>query len=52
MCAGILGENVLIPERITKSEFGFWLTNGITLCVVFLIFFMLQAYLRWRRLLL
>lgn len=50
--AGVLGENVPIPESITKTERSFWMTNGITLCVVIMVFFFLQIYLRWKRLLL
>lgn len=50
--AGVLGENVPIPEGITKTERAFWLTNGLTMCIVVVVFILLQAYLRWKRLLL
>lgn len=50
--AGVLGENVPIPQGITKTGRAFWATNGVTMCIVIVVFFLLQAYLRWKRLLL
>ena len=39
VAAGILGENVIIPEGITKSVRGFWAVNGITALVCILVFY-------------
>ena len=39
VAAGILGENVIIPEGITKSVRGFWAVNGITAFVCVLVFY-------------
>ena len=51
-CAGILGENVPIPERLTTSQHAFWLSNGATFLVTCFVFLSLNVYLSWRRLLL
>ncbi|KAK9820945.1 hypothetical protein WJX81_001015 [Elliptochloris bilobata] len=50
LVAGILGENLVLPARITKGVHSFWLINIVTfsLCLVF--FMGLMLYIRWRRL--
>lgn len=49
--AGILGENLVIPEAITKNLMGFISVNTITFAVCLLCFVGIMAYIRWRRLL-
>ena len=51
-CAGILGENVPIPARLTTSPHAFWLSNGATFLISGLVFLALNLYLHWKRLLL
>ena len=48
--AGILGENLIIPERITKDVTGFVVVNLTTLGVCLLFFTGLMVYIRYRRL--
>ena len=49
--AGILGENLIIPETITKSVAEFELVNLGTLGFCLLVFISIMAYIRFRRLL-
>lgn len=49
--AGILGENLILPESITNNVRQFWAVNGITLIVCVLFFLGIVGYIRWRRLL-
>jgi hypothetical protein len=49
--AGILGENLIIPEAITKNLMGFISVNTITFAVCLFCFVGIMAYIRWRRLL-
>lgn len=49
--AGILGENIPIPNQITETETQFWVVNLTTLAFCFLVFFGLWSYLKYKRLL-
>ncbi len=51
-CAGILGENVPIPARLTTSQHAFWFSNGVTFLISGFVFLALNLYLHWKRLLL
>ena len=49
-CAGILGENLVLPARITKGVHSFWLINVLTFSLCLVCFMGLMLYIRWRRL--
>ena len=49
--AGILGENLILPDSITNDVRQFWEVNGITLVICLLSFLGIMGYIRWRRLL-
>lgn len=48
--AGILGENLVLPDTITKNLAGFLLVNFTTLSICFLVFAGILLYIRYRRL--
>lgn len=50
MPAGILGENLVIPEFLHQSVKGFWVLNGAALLTVISLFFAIVAYMRHRKL--
>lgn len=46
----MLGENLKLPESITKHVGGFFVINGATLLVCILFFYAILAYIRYKRL--
>ena len=48
--AGVLGENLKLPESITKHVGGFFFINGATLLICILFFYAILAYIRYKRL--
>ncbi|KAK9835541.1 hypothetical protein WJX74_002638 [Apatococcus lobatus] len=50
LVAGVLGENLKLPESITKHVGGFFVINGATLLICILFFYAILAYIRYKRL--
>ncbi|KAK9811417.1 hypothetical protein WJX72_003689 [[Myrmecia] bisecta] len=50
LVAGILGENLTIPEKIRLGNKGFWVVNGMSLLICIGIFYAIIAYIRRKRL--
>lgn len=49
-CAGILGENLILPPAITKTVWNFVAVNGVTFAFCLCFFMSIMGYIRWRRL--
>lgn len=50
LVAGILGENLVIPEQITGSVSQFWGVNIVAAVVCTLIFYVIILYMRYSKL--
>ena len=50
LLAGILGENLVIPEQITGAVFSFYTVNAVAAGCCLLIFYLILLYMRYRRL--
>lgn len=48
--AGILGENLVLPYHIVRSEHSFWVINAVAFSLCLVCFMGLMLYIRWRRL--
>lgn len=51
LIAGILGENLIIPDFLTQKVSGFWLLNGVCLVACIGAFYALLGYIKYKRLL-
>lgn len=50
LMAGILGENLVIPEEITGSVYQFYGVNFIAACFCGLLFYLIMLYMRFTKL--
>lgn len=50
LLAGILGENLVIPDQITGSVSQFWTVNVVAGVACLLVFYAVVMYMRYRRL--
>lgn len=48
--AGVLGENLIIPEFLADAVSKFWILNGSVLAFCFLVFYLIVLCLKQKRL--
>ena len=49
LLAGVLGENLVIPEQLTSGVKGFYATNAVMFCLCVGVFSSIMLYMRLRR---